>query len=335
MSCIYGPHQFGTEDQGWVAHFLIQRARRRDRSRSTATACRCATCCSSTTWSTRSCARRRNMRRDLRAGVQHRRRAGEHDQPARAARPDRGAARRASAACDFDAWRRGRPALLRLGHAALPRRHRLGAERRCARASRRSTAGCSECAAVDARPARHGHGGVMKIALVNPPWSFDGSIYFGCREPHLPLEFGYARALLEARRPRGAAARRAARWAGRSRRMSDALADFGRDMTVVTTAPSYLFWRCAPPELRVPQETLERARATSRGALHRRRPARLDHPGDDAAQARGGLAVLGECEEILRQLARRPQARLGAATARRLARRRTARCDLQGGIAHG
>jgi CDP-paratose 2-epimerase len=24
MSCIYGAHQFGTEDQGWVAHFLIQ-----------------------------------------------------------------------------------------------------------------------------------------------------------------------------------------------------------------------------------------------------------------------------------------------------------------------
>jgi CDP-paratose 2-epimerase len=29
MSCIYGPHQFGTEDQGWVAHFLIQSLRRR------------------------------------------------------------------------------------------------------------------------------------------------------------------------------------------------------------------------------------------------------------------------------------------------------------------
>jgi CDP-paratose 2-epimerase len=28
MSCIYGPHQFGTEDQGWVAHFLIQALRR-------------------------------------------------------------------------------------------------------------------------------------------------------------------------------------------------------------------------------------------------------------------------------------------------------------------
>jgi CDP-paratose 2-epimerase len=24
MSCIYGPRQFGTEDQGWVAHFLIR-----------------------------------------------------------------------------------------------------------------------------------------------------------------------------------------------------------------------------------------------------------------------------------------------------------------------
>jgi CDP-paratose 2-epimerase len=24
MSCIYGPRQFGTEDQGWVAHFLVQ-----------------------------------------------------------------------------------------------------------------------------------------------------------------------------------------------------------------------------------------------------------------------------------------------------------------------
>ena len=29
MSCIYGPHQFGTEDQGWVAHFLIRALERR------------------------------------------------------------------------------------------------------------------------------------------------------------------------------------------------------------------------------------------------------------------------------------------------------------------
>jgi CDP-paratose 2-epimerase len=27
MSCIYGPRQFGTEDQGWIAHFLLQAMR--------------------------------------------------------------------------------------------------------------------------------------------------------------------------------------------------------------------------------------------------------------------------------------------------------------------
>src|SRR5947209_1777193 len=29
MSCIYGPRQFGNEDQGWIAHFLIQAIRGR------------------------------------------------------------------------------------------------------------------------------------------------------------------------------------------------------------------------------------------------------------------------------------------------------------------
>ena len=36
----------------------------------------------------------------------------------------------------------------------------------------------------------------MRVALVNPPWSYANSIYFGCREPHLPLELGYSKALL-------------------------------------------------------------------------------------------------------------------------------------------
>jgi anaerobic magnesium-protoporphyrin IX monomethyl ester cyclase len=91
----------------------------------------------------------------------------------------------------------------------------------------------------------------MRVALVNPPWSFEGSIYFGCREPHLPLELGYAQALLQA--------------AGHDTLMLDGhlsglsaeemcaeIERFGTDMTVLMTAPTYLFWRCAPPELRVP-----------------------------------------------------------------------------------
>jgi hypothetical protein len=93
----------------------------------------------------------------------------------------------------------------------------------------------------------------VKVALVNPRWSFRGSIYFGCREPHLPLEYGYAKALLTLSghiaeifdaQAEGIDEAAVAAWVG----------EFAPDMTVVTTAPSYLFWRCAPPELRIPQE---------------------------------------------------------------------------------
>src|SRR5437764_1719054 len=93
----------------------------------------------------------------------------------------------------------------------------------------------------------------MKVALINPAWRFDGSIYFGCRSPHLPLELGISQHLLQD--------------AGHSTLLLDAhlfeltpadiiseLRAFQPDMTVVTTAPTYLFWRCAPPELRIPQE---------------------------------------------------------------------------------
>jgi anaerobic magnesium-protoporphyrin IX monomethyl ester cyclase len=103
----------------------------------------------------------------------------------------------------------------------------------------------------------------MRVALVNPPWRFEGSIYFGCREPHLPFELGYADALL--------------RQAGHETLLLDChlcdrsteaackdIETFGAEMTVVTTAPTYLFWRCAPPELRVPAQFSPDARATRR-----------------------------------------------------------------------
>src|SRR5215472_16200207 len=96
----------------------------------------------------------------------------------------------------------------------------------------------------------------MRYALVNPRWTFEGSIYFGCREPHLPLEYGYSKLLLER--------------AGHEAKIVDAqledlspeelrtrVCDFRPDFTVITSAPSYLFWRCAPPELRVPIETAD------------------------------------------------------------------------------
>ncbi|MFO1024346.1 MAG: TIGR04295 family B12-binding domain-containing radical SAM protein [Acetobacteraceae bacterium] len=95
----------------------------------------------------------------------------------------------------------------------------------------------------------------MRIALVNPPWDFAGSIYFGCREPHLPLELGYADALL--RRDGHATLLLDCPLQGLSAEQAcAAIESFGAEVTVVTTAPSYLFWRCAPPELRVPAEFL-------------------------------------------------------------------------------
>jgi anaerobic magnesium-protoporphyrin IX monomethyl ester cyclase len=95
----------------------------------------------------------------------------------------------------------------------------------------------------------------MKVALVNPPWSFDHSIYFGCREPHLPLEYGAARRLLQD------AGHEAEIFDGHLfgltiAQLADLVRSYQPDITVVTTAPSYLFWRCAPPELRVPQAML-------------------------------------------------------------------------------
>ncbi len=103
MSCIYGPRQYGTEDQGWVAHFLIKRPRGRRRSPSTATASRCAISCTSATWSTPSSWRAPIWPARLLpgarrapatgAGVQPRRRREQHAQPARALRAHRAHAR--------------------------------------------------------------------------------------------------------------------------------------------------------------------------------------------------------------------------------------------------
>ncbi len=93
----------------------------------------------------------------------------------------------------------------------------------------------------------------MKFALVNPNWEFKGSTYFGCHDPHYPLELLFAYDKI--------------REAGHDPLLIDAQVDnlnttearrrlraFAPDFLVIPTAPSYLFWRCPPPELRVPRE---------------------------------------------------------------------------------
>ena len=141
----------------------------------------------------------------------------------------------------------------------------------------------------------------MKVALVNPPWHFEHSIYFGCREPHLPLELGACRLLLERgghevllldgplqQRDAGSLAKE--------------IAAFRPDMTVLTTAPSYLFWRCAPPELRVPREMLlaldgRGGRTVAVG------PHGSATPGAVLRKLGVDVVIRGECEEAVAALA--------------------------------
>jgi B12-binding domain/radical SAM domain protein of rhizo-twelve system len=145
----------------------------------------------------------------------------------------------------------------------------------------------------------------VHFALVNPNWTFDGSIYFGCREPHLPLEYGYAQALLE--RAGHEALIVDGQLGGLSRGEIRAFVkDFRPDFTVVTTAPSYLFWRCAPPELRVPRETVDDLRAVG-GTMIAVGPHGSTTPRAALRKLGADVVVMGECEEILPRLADSPR----------------------------
>ena len=140
----------------------------------------------------------------------------------------------------------------------------------------------------------------MKVALINPPWRFAGSIYFGCREPHLLLEYGYAQTLLTR------AGHQAAIFDAQLNDWSRAqlrlmVAHYAPDIAVVTTAPSYLFWRCAPPELRTPQEIVQDLRPCA-GAIVAVGPHASTTPAATLNKLGADAVVVGECEDVLLQL---------------------------------
>jgi len=141
----------------------------------------------------------------------------------------------------------------------------------------------------------------MKYALINPNWDFCRSIYFGCREPHLPLEYGYAKALLENDghevllvdgHLEGISREEIVRRVGQ----------FRPDFTVVTTAPSYLFWRCPPPELRVPQDLVGDLRKVG-GTMVAVGPHGSTTPRSVAKKLGVDLLLIGEFEDLLPKLA--------------------------------
>jgi len=144
----------------------------------------------------------------------------------------------------------------------------------------------------------------MRFVLVNPAWNFEGSIYFGCREPHLPLELNYSKALLEA------SGHQAEIIDGQLEGLSsgdifERVQRFAPDFTVITTAPSYLFWRCAPPEMRIPIELSNLLRPVM-GKLVVIGPHGSTTPRPVLRKLDADYVVLGECEEVLPFLAGDP-----------------------------
>ncbi|RWQ60144.1 TIGR04295 family B12-binding domain-containing radical SAM protein [Mesorhizobium sp.] len=143
----------------------------------------------------------------------------------------------------------------------------------------------------------------MKVALVNPFWTYEDSIYFGCRQPHLPLELGYSKASLEAD------GHQVLMLDGQIQKLdnaalADRVAAFAPAMTVVSTAPTYLFWRCAPPELRVPADFLNRL-ARRGGRTVAVGPHGSATPAPTLRKLGVDVVVRGECEEVVAELARR------------------------------
>jgi anaerobic magnesium-protoporphyrin IX monomethyl ester cyclase len=143
----------------------------------------------------------------------------------------------------------------------------------------------------------------LKFALVNPAWDFHGSIYFGCQEPHYPIELLFAFDQIHA--------------TGDEPFLIDAQSDkldiqevkqriekIKPDFLVIPTAPSYLFWRCPPPELRVPQQWFH---ALECGAIKVAiGPHASATPASTLRKLNCDVAFRGEPDQVLPKLAHEP-----------------------------
>jgi B12-binding domain/radical SAM domain protein of rhizo-twelve system len=143
----------------------------------------------------------------------------------------------------------------------------------------------------------------MKFALVNPKWSFQGSTYFGCSEPHFPLELLSAREIL---RKEGNTVLLIDAFMEdlTPREVSERLDAFNEDFLVIPTAPSYLFWRCPQPELRVPTHWIAALGRSSKVVVIG--PHGSVTPQMTLHKTRADVVLRGEADQTLPQLASTP-----------------------------
>jgi B12-binding domain/radical SAM domain protein of rhizo-twelve system len=137
----------------------------------------------------------------------------------------------------------------------------------------------------------------MKFALINPRWKFEESIYLGCTEPHLPLEFGYSRALLK-QQGHDVLLLNAHQDDLTDYDLLQEIETFKPEIIAITTANSYLFWRCAQPELQIPLILAEQLRPHC-NFLIAVGPHASATPGATLQKLNVNAVILGECEEIL------------------------------------
>ena len=306
MSCIAGPRQFGSEDQGWVAHFLYSALEgkplriygdgRQVRDILYVEDLLCAF-------------EAAYVNREHTAGQIYNIGGGEENSISLLELMDRvEALTGARTGYNFGEQRVGDQLVYITNHGKFsrhtgwqPKVNLDGIrERHLQVVSRQSRAVCAL-----ARRAPGGRitgsgaedGVVARYALVNPNWDFAGSTYFGCRDPHTPLELLFAAQKIQAK--------------GNQALVVDAQTDdltldatreqvaaFDPDFLVIPSAPSYLFWRCPPPELRIPREWFAgiggraakvligpHGSATPRAAMHKT-GARRGHPRRERRRAR-------------------------------------------------
>ncbi len=143
----------------------------------------------------------------------------------------------------------------------------------------------------------------MRYALVNPQWSFAGSTYFGCAEPHFPLELLSAREFLR-KEGHEVLLIDAFMETLTAMQVRDRLEAFNEDFLVLPTAPSYLFWRCPQPELRIPALWAAELRRTSK--IVAIGPHGSVTPRSTLEKIGADIVLRGEPDQTLSQLATMP-----------------------------
>lgn len=93
----------------------------------------------------------------------------------------------------------------------------------------------------------------MKILFLNPNWSLLPSRAFpGCKRPHHPLELLYPATILSANHRVKVVDAFLERLDDEE--LKQKVKCFDPDVVVITTAPSYLFWRCCPFDISLPKK---------------------------------------------------------------------------------